>query len=106
MFRHMQHKAKKLVIITEKTITDGVADIIEQCGATGYTITPASGKGSRGVRSSHHVHDATANVKFEVIVSRPELADDIAAQVSERYFNNYSGITYAEDVEILRPQKF
>lgn len=102
----MNNKAKKLVIITEKIIIDGVIKIIEQCGATGYTTTPASGKGSRGVRSSEHLNDATSNVKIEVIVANPALADEIANKVAEKYFSNYSGITYAEDVEILRPQKF
>ncbi len=102
----MQHKAKKLVIITEQLILEGVTKIIERCGATGYTITAASGKGSRGVRSSDRVTDATANVKIEIIVTRPDLADEIASQVAAKYFENYSGITYAEDVEILRPQKF
>lgn len=104
----MEHKAKKLVIITEKIIAEGVTEIIESCGATGYTITPAGGKGSRGVRSMHHdsYSDTHANVKIEVITSDAELADKIAGDVASKYFAHHSGITYAEDVEILRPQKF
>ncbi|MCR9142692.1 MAG: hypothetical protein NXI24_10610 [bacterium] len=103
----MDQKAKKIVIITEKVIEEGVTEIIEACGATGYTITPAEGKGSRGVRSNSHVSsDATANVKIEVIVADTQRADEIAGKVAEKYFQNYSGITYALDVEILRPQKF
>ncbi len=104
----MEHKAKKLVIITEKVILEGVTKIIEGCGATGYTITSASGKGSRGVRSSDRdsLTDAYANVKIEIIVGKSELADEIAEKVAAKYFANYSGITYAQDVEILRPTKF
>lgn len=103
----MQHKAKKLVIITEKLIAHKVTAIIDDCGASGYTITSADGKGSRGVRSDHGAaSDAYANVKIEVIVSDTAVADDIAEQVASKYFGNYSGITYAMDVEILRPQKF
>lgn len=103
----MEHKAKKIVIITEKLIAEKVAKVIEECGATGYTLTPAGGKGSRGVRSSERnsLTDAHANVKFEVITTEA-LANKIAEEVTGKYFENYSGITYLENVEILRPQKF
>ena len=33
-------------------------------------------------------------------------AEEIAVDVAERFFQNYSGITYLEDVEILRSHKF
>ena len=91
MIARMDQKAKKIVIITEKVIQDGVTEIIEACGATGYTITPAEGKGSRGVRSSAHISsDATANVKIEVIVSDTPRADEIAGKVAAKYFENYN----------------
>lgn len=104
----MTHKARKLVIITEKLILDGVTRIIEACGGSGYTVVAAGGKGSRGVRSQDRpaVVDGFANVKIEVITARPEVAQRIAETVAERYFANYSGITYLEDVEILRRAKF
>jgi len=103
----MEHKAKKIIIITEKLIADNVTKIIDDCGATGYTITSAGGKGSRGIRSNERnsMTDAYANVKIEVITSE-ELANEIAEKVATKYFENYSGITYLEDVEILRPAKF
>jgi nitrogen regulatory protein PII len=104
----MQHKAKKVVIITEKVISQDVAKLIDECGATGYTITPAGGKGSRGVRSqgADALFETNTNVKFEVITSSAELAKKIYDRVADQYFENYSGITYMEDVDILRPQKF
>ncbi|MCR9122849.1 MAG: hypothetical protein NXH91_11300 [Phyllobacteriaceae bacterium] len=104
----MTHKATKIVIITEKLIVDGVTKIIEEAGASGYTMVQAGGKGSRGVRSSGRpaVVDAFANVKIEVITATREMAEQIADNVAARYFDNYSGITYLEEVEILRPHKF
>lgn len=104
----MTFKATKIVIITEKVILEGVTRIIEECGATGYTVTPAGGKGSRGMRSTDRpaVVDAFANVKLEVITTDPEVAERIANRVAETYFTNYAGITYLEPVEILRPHKF
>ncbi len=103
----MDHKAKKIIIITEKLITDKVTKIIDECGATGYTLTSAGGKGSRGMRSNerHSIADTDTNVKIEVITSEA-LANEIAEKVASKYFKNYSGITYLEDVEILRPAKF
>ncbi|MDN3644772.1 hypothetical protein QWY75_00980 [Pontixanthobacter aestiaquae] len=104
----MTYKATKVVIITEKVIFDGVADIIEEMGGTGYTVVAAGGRGSRGVRSASgaSIVDAFRNIKVEVIVSELAMAEKIADAVAERYFQNYSGITYLEEVDILRPHKF
>ncbi len=104
----MDHKAYKIVIITEKLITEGVTKIIEACGATGYTITAAGGKGSHGIRSQDQatIFDTFANVKIEVIIAKKDMANEIADKVAEKYFDNYSGITYLEDVEIIRLHKF
>lgn len=104
----MQHKAKKIVIITEKVILDGVTRIIERCGGTGYTVLAAGGKGARGVRSADRlsIGDTFANVKIEAIVPNQEIAERIAEEVAAAYFADYSGITYLQDAEILRPGKF
>jgi nitrogen regulatory protein PII len=102
------HKATKVVIITEKIILEKVARLIESAGARGYTVTPAGGKGSRGVRSTSraNVIDELSNVKIEVITGSKDAANRIADEVAEQFFENYSGITYLEAVEILRPDKF
>ncbi|WP_078554445.1 P-II family nitrogen regulator [Bacillus alkalicellulosilyticus] len=103
------HKAEKVVIITEKLILKGVIGIIESYGARGYTIVAAGGKGSRNVRSTSDrasVIEDFANVKIEVIVKEKTMAETIMNQVAAKYFENYSGITYVEEVEILRPKKF
>ena len=101
-------QTKKLVIITEKIIVEPVCELIEACGATGYTLIAAGGKGSRNIRSTDmtHVVDDLSNIKIEVIVSNTRVAERIMEQVVEQYFNNYSGITYLEEVEVLRAQKF
>ena len=105
----MLHKAVKIVIITEKLISHSVCEVIEEKGATGYTIVAAGGKGSRGKRSTPErsaVIDDFANVKIEVIVKDKPVAEDITDALLRDFFNNYSGITYIEEVEILRPEKF
>jgi nitrogen regulatory protein PII len=103
------HTAEKVVIITEKIISKGVCEVIEACGATGYTLTDAGGKGSRDIRATTErasVVDDFSNIKIEIIVNSPEMAEQIMDKVREKYFDNYSGITYLEDVRILRPAKF
>jgi nitrogen regulatory protein PII len=103
------HTAEKVVIITEKIISKGVCEIIEACGATGYTIVAAGGKGSRNIRSTSErasVVGDFVNIKIEIIVNNYDMAECIMDQVKEKYFQNYSGITYLEDIKILRPEKF
>ena len=103
------HRAEKVVIITEKMISRGVREILDECGATGYTIVAAGGKGSRNIRSTSDrasVIEDFANVKIEVIVNDKAMAETIMNRVADKYFANYPGITYVEDVEILRPAKF
>lgn len=103
------HTAEKVVIITEKIISKGVCEIIEACGATGYTIVAAGGKGSRNMRSTTErasVVDDFANIKIEIIVNNYAMAECIMDAVKNKYFHNYSGITYLEDIKILRPEKF
>lgn len=103
------HNAEKVVIITEKIISEGVCKIIESCGGTGYTIFAAGGKGSRNKRSTSErasVVDDFANVQIEIIVNNSDMAEAIMEKVKASYFHNYSGIIYMEDIKILRPEKF
>lgn len=101
-------KAKKIVIVVEKIITEGVTEIVEACGGSGYTITAVGGKGSRGKRSADRdvLNDTNANVKIEVIVMNEAMAIDIAKSIAKEYLVDYSGIMFLEDVEVLRPEKF
>lgn len=104
----MAHKASKVVIITEKLILDKVTQLIEASGGKGYTVVAAGGKGSRSVHATGRaaVVDEFSNVKIEVITASRETANRIADEVARTFFGDYSGITYFEEVEILRPEKF
>lgn len=105
----MTKKASKLVIVTEKLLMKKVAKIIEEAGATGYTIVDAGGKGSRNVRSSGQpsVGDTYSNVKFEVLTPNRDMAVKIADEVAAQFFENYSGISYICDVmEVLHAHSF
>jgi len=102
----MTHRAKKVSIVTEKLNEREIEEIVEAAGATGYTVFEGSGKGSHGVKGRHHLVNDFALVKIEVIVGTLEVAEAIAEQVAERYFDDYAGIVYIDDVEVLRREKF
>jgi nitrogen regulatory protein PII len=105
----MTQKASKLVIVTEKVLQKKVAKIIDEAGATGYTVVAAGGKGSRGVRSSGQpsVGDTFSNVKFEVLTPNRDMAVKISDEVAAQFFDDYSGIAYICDVmEVLHAHQF
>ncbi len=104
----MSQQASKLVIVTEKLLLKQIAKIIDDAGATGYTVLAAGGKGSRNIRSSGHpnVSDTYSNVKIEVLTANREMALKISDEVAAQFFANYSGMTYICEAEILHAHKF
>lgn len=104
----MAKPAKKLVIVTEKILLKKIAHIIEEAGATGYTVVETGGKGSRNVRSSGqpNVSDTTANIKFEVLTPDRDMAENIADQVAIKFFLDFAGIIYICDAEVLYGHSF
>ncbi|ATS17664.1 hypothetical protein L5470_11135 [Synechococcus sp. PCC 6717] len=104
----MAKPAKKLVIVTEKILLKKIAAIIEEAGATGYTVMQTGGKGSRNVRSSGqpNVSDTTANIKFEILTPDRDMAERIADQVAAQFFMDFAGIIYICDAEVLYAHTF
>ncbi len=104
----MAKPAKKLVIITEKILLKKVAQIIEESGATGYTVMETGGKGSRNVRSTGQpsVSDTQVNVKFEVLTPDRDMAESIADQVAIKFFIDFAGMIYISDAEVLYGHSF
>jgi nitrogen regulatory protein PII len=104
----MAKPAKKLVIITEKILLKKVAKIIEESGATGYTVLETGGKGSRNVRSSGqpNVSDTQVNVKFEVLTNDRVMAEKIADEVAVKFFLDFAGMIYICDAEVLYGHSF
>lgn len=104
----MTQKASKLVIVTEKLLLKKIAKIIDEAGATGYTVMEAGGKGSRNVRSSGQpsVGDSFSNIKIEVLTASRDIALKISDEIAAQFFDDYSGITYLCDAEILHAHTF
>ena len=104
----MAKPASKLVIVTEKLLLKKIARIIDEAGATGYTVLDAGGKGSRNVRSSGEpsVSGTYANIKIEVLTESREMAVQISDEVAAQFFEDYSGIAYICGAEVLSAHKF
>ncbi|NJL97358.1 MAG: hypothetical protein HC818_04075 [Synechococcaceae cyanobacterium RM1_1_27] len=100
--------ASKLVIVTEKSLLKQIAKIIDDAGATGYTVVSAGGKGSRNVRSSGqpNISETFSNIKIEVLTPSREMALKISDTVAAQFFDDYSGIAYLCNVEILHAHRF
>ena len=94
---------KLLTVIAESAIERDILADIERLGAHGYTVTPARGKGSRGVRDASW--DEAGNIRVEVICD-DATARAIALHLRTRYFDSYGMILFMSDVEVLRRAKF
>ena len=104
----MTQQASKLVIVTEKVLLKKIAKIIDEAGATGYTVVDAGGKGSRNVRSSGQptVSDNFSNIKLEILTRNRDMALKISDEIASQFFDDYSGIAYLCDAEVLHAHKF
>ncbi|MGD1702244.1 P-II family nitrogen regulator [Dapis sp. BLCC M229] len=105
----MTQQASKLVIVTEKLLLKKIAKIIDEAGATGYTVVEVGGKGSRNIRSSGKpiVGDNNSNIKFEVLTRDRDTAVKISDEVAAKFFDDYSGIAYLCNVmEVLHAHTF
>ena len=94
---------KLLTIITEALLESELCEAIDKLGATGYTITNARGRGSRGVRDAGWT--SSGNIRVEVVCSQ-ELAEEIAEYLRSRYYADYAMIIFESDVRVLRSAKF
>lgn len=105
----MAKPASKLVIVTEKLLMKKIAKIIDAAGATGYTVVPAGGKGSRNMRSSGHPSvsaDSYTDIRIEVLTDNRDMAMKIADEVAAEFFEDYAGIAYISEAEVLSAHQF
>ncbi len=93
---------KLVTIVTERILEDRLLRKVEELGARGYTLTQATGKGSRGVRASEWEGPDT---RIQSLVSK-EVADSIVEYVAENFFEHYAVIVYVQDAEVVRGDKY
>lgn len=98
-----QETRKLLTVITETALESELCEELIQLGASGYTVTDARGRGSRGVRDAGW--SSSGNIRIEV-VCETGIAEKIAARLRDKYYSDYAMILFLSDVNVLRPKKF
>lgn len=93
---------KLVTIVAERILQDRLTRTLDELGAKGYTLTQATGRGSRGVRASEWEGPDT---RIETLVS-PEVATVIMEHIAERYFEHYAVIVYVQDADVVRGDKY
>ena len=93
---------KLVTIVAESLLEKRLVEEVKRLGAKGYTIPPARGEGSRGIRS---VDWEGQNIRLETIVSE-EVALRILQRLQEEYFPHYAVIAYVENVWVVRGEKY
>jgi nitrogen regulatory protein PII len=94
---------KLLTVITEAALESALCEELIQLGASGYTVTNARGRGSRGIRDAGW--SSSGNIRIEVVCDTG-IAEKIAARLRDKYYSDYAMILFLSDVSVLRPKKF
>jgi nitrogen regulatory protein PII len=92
-----------ITLVTEALLEKTLTEELEALGASGYTVTDARGRGSRGTRRS--AWRESSNIRIEVLCSK-ELADKLVTLLREKYYDNFAMVMWRHPVEVLRPEKF
>jgi nitrogen regulatory protein PII len=92
-----------ITVVTEAVLEKALTQELEALGASGYTITDARGRGSRGARRS--AWRESSNIRIEVLCSAA-LADKLVTLLREKYYDNFAMVLWRQPVEVLRPEKF
>lgn len=93
---------KLVTVICEPVLHSRILQLSQELGATGFTMTEVRGEGN-GEKSSGEIPDA--KLKIEIILE-PRVAETLMTSLADAYFKNYSVITYAANIAILRREKF
>ena len=100
---HTHEKRTLLTVITEAAIEESLLRDLDKLGVSGYTVTDARGRGGRGVRDA--AWREAGNIRIEVICNRA-LAKSVLSHLQIHYYVNYAMVSFMQDVEVLRPEKF
>lgn len=91
-----------ITIVAEALLERRLTRAVLNLGATGYTVSPAHGEGSRNSRSADL---QGGNVRIEVLASF-DVATRILQHVEAEYFEHYAVIAWVVEVGVLRGEKY
>lgn len=91
-----------VTIVAEAILERRITRAIIELGASGYTVTPAHGQGSRGSRSGDL---QGGNVRIETLTSF-DVATRILEHVEHEYFAHYAVVAWVVEAGVLRGDKY
>ena len=93
---------QKVTIVAERLLQARLLKMLDEEGATGYTMLAAEGRGSRGVNAADF---EGRHLQLETIVP-PEVGRRILERIADELLEDYAVIVYLSDVSVLRRHKF
>ena len=96
-------KRSLLTVITEAALEEALLRDFDRLGVRGYTVSDVRGRGSRGVRDA--AWNEADNIRIVVICPR-SLAESLLQHLQAHYYANYAMITFLQEIDVLRPEKF
>lgn len=91
-----------VTIVAESVLQDRLLAAVMEAGATGYTISPAAGVGSRGLRATTLGGE---NLRIEALLPDPA-ADALMGALARDWFPHYAVVAWVTAVEVLRGAKY
>lgn len=96
---------KRVEIIVERSLLDTIVELIDEVGATGYTVIPCmGGRGKHGPWRAGDLSPAFDRV-YILIITSAELADAIIASAYD-YLQRYSGMVSVTETQVVRADRF
>ena len=98
-------RRRKLEIIAEAPVLSRIEEILREQGVRGWSVFVGS-EGRGGSGDWHAAGLSSAEEKRLIIaLTTNEAADRVLEKLSE-FFDDYPGIVFASDVDVLRPERF
>ena len=95
-------KRMLVTIVAENVLTEAILAKLEGIGVSGYTVSDARGRGSRGRRTGEIPGE---NVRIETLVGEDTAARVLQA-MAETYFADYAIVAWAAEVAVVRGAKY
>ncbi|HHP7238080.1 P-II family nitrogen regulator [Longibacter sp.] len=104
--KHRLHSLKKIEIIVRGEKEKFVQDLLEECGATGYTIhRDIAGRGSHGFHEGRLLFNDRAGLVMFFTVGDEEMIDCVMDGLTP-LFEKSSGVMFVSDTQVVRLEKF
>lgn len=100
------HPVQKIEIIVKGEKQDFVQDLLQEAGASGFTvIKDISGMGEGGFHEGHLLYNDQSSLVMFVAVASQTIIEKVAAGLVPLFEKN-SGVMFVSDAKVARLEKF